>query len=186
MKFTDEIKQAKEFNDSPYFGYGVHKVQIDLVEFGSTDNGKEYIEVSIVGENGEEDKVRVWFTSVKAATYSWNVLRLIAVHNTPEDKRDEMKAKFDALEDPVQMADLMTEFYGKECWFTKYPSKDRTYLASDGSTKKSIDKNIMGYEPKPQPDRIPQSDKDMLNQTFPEGDGPVDLNANAKIPNEWS
>lgn len=188
-KFDDEVKEVKEFSDNNWFGFGVHKVKIGLIEHGETESGKEFVEFTVLGENEEEDTARVWFTTQKAANYSFNICRAIYVHNAPEKHKDAARDQFDALEDAEAMVRLMNEkLIGGECWFTKYPSPDRTYQAQDGTTKRSIDKNVYGYEPRLREDLMPKDEeKDALNKTFP-GNEKVDLNsdAGAAIPDDWS
>lgn len=183
-KFDDEVKAVKEFNDSTWLGFGVHKVKIGAIEHGLTENDKEYVEFTVLGENEEEDTARVWFTSQKAANYSFNICRSIYVHNAPKDKKDAARDQFDALEDAEAMVKLMNEkLIGGECWFTKYPSPDRTYQAADGSIRKSIDKNVYGYEPRLREDLLPVDEqKDELNKTFPGSTADASVN----IPDDWS
>lgn len=185
MKLNDENKTVTEFNQN-WFGFGVHKVHVGLIELGETEAGKEFIEVTLLGDNEEEDTARVWFTSDKAANYSFNVLRQIFVHNAPEDKKDKARDEIDAITDTKALAELLQKIVGGECWFTKYPSPDRTYQAKDGSTKKSIDKNIMGYEPKLREDLMPKDEqKDALNKTFP-GAEAASGSAADNIPDNWA
>lgn len=189
MKFTDEQKQVKEFSQN-WFGFGVHKVQIGLVENGGTEEGeKEYIEVTVMDPNDGEitDTARVWFTTDNAANYSFNTLRQIYVHNAPEDKKDEARDTFDKVADTDEITALMNEkLIGKECWFSKYPSPDRTYQAQDGSVKKSIDKNIYGYEPKEKPELLPKDgQKEELNKTFPGAEDAAGTDGAAGIPKGW-
>lgn len=190
MKFSNENKQVKEFTNN-FFPYGVHKVQIGDIENGGTGDGeKEYIEITVVDPSDGEitDTARVWFTTDKAANYSFNTLRAIYVHNAPEDKKEQAGKDFDELVDTTEMVALMADkLVGGECWFAKYQSPDRTYVASDGTTKKSIDKNIYGYAPKERPELMPKdTEKDQLNQTLP-GSTPVQPDADiaAGIPKGW-
>lgn len=186
MKFTDDTKAVTEFSDNNWFGFGVHEVTIGAIELGTTDKDQEYMEVTVLGDNEEEDTARVWFSSEKAANYSFNVLRQIYVHNAPEKQKDAARDAVDAAKDTTELHELLQKLVGKKCWFTKYPSRDRTYIAKDGSTKKSIDKNIMGYEPKLQADRIPKDDqKEDLNKTFP-GAEPATGEAADNIPDDWA
>ena len=159
MKFTDEHKTVKEFSDGNWFDYGLHKVQIGQIELGETDNGKEFIEFTLLGENEEEDTARVWFTTDAAINFSINVLRQIFIHNAPEAKKDEARDMFDAVGDTTELVKLLNDkLVGGECWFTKYQDPTRTYVAQDGSTRKSVNKNIYGYEPKLRPELIPKRD----------------------------
>jgi hypothetical protein len=177
MKFTDEHKTVKEFSDANWFDYGVHKVQIAQIDLDKTENDKEFMEFSLIGENEEEDTARVWFTTDKAINYSINVLRQIFVHNAPEAKKDEARDMFDAVGDTSELHKLLNEkLVGGNCWFSKYPSPDRTYTAQDGTVKKSIDKNIYGYEPKSRPELETKRD-DVVDLN--------DTSASSGIPSNW-
>jgi hypothetical protein len=157
MKFNDDIK--KENSSGNYFNYGVHKVHLGAIENGETEAGKEYIELTLLGDNEEEDTARVWFTTDKAANYSFNVLKQIAVHNAPEKSKDAARDAVDACQDTDELVKLFNEkVVGGECWLSVYPSPDRTYTASDGSVKKSIDKNVAGYQLKERPELLPKQD----------------------------
>lgn len=187
MKFNEDNKTVKEFSSGNWFAYGVHKVHIVLVELGETDASKEYVEVTILGDNEEEDTARVWFTTDKAANYSFNVLRQIYVHNAPEDKKDTARDEMDGVADTKELVDLLQKTVGGNCWFTKYPSADRTYQAQDGTTKRSIDKNIMGYEPQLQADRIPK-ETEQFNPGTGAANELIDLNKNTtaiNVPKAW-
>jgi hypothetical protein len=192
MKFTDETKEVKEFSDNNWLGFGRHKVQIGFIEQGFTDddpeNGKEYVEVTVLGPNEEEDTARVWFTTDKAANYSFNVLRQIYVHNAPEDKKEEARATIDAVKSTEELvATLSEKLVGGECWFTKYPDPTRTYTAADGSTRPSINKNVYGYEPKERPELMPKDDqitKSNVDKIFP-GSEPFPSEGATGIPKSW-
>lgn len=168
MKFNDEDKEVREFSAN-FFKYGVHKVQISRVTLDETDAGKEFVEFEVVDpENGEiTDTARCWFVG-GATNISFNTIRQIILHNVPEARRDEMAGKVDSAPDTVALVGICQGLIGKECWFTKYPSPDRTYTAKDGTTKPSIDKNVLGYEPKLREDLLPEQKP---------GTGPVDLGA---------
>lgn len=159
MKFTDENKAVKDFGDSNYFGFGVHKVQIMQFENGGTEEGeKEYIEVTVCDPtDGEKvDTARVWFTTDKAANYSFNTLRQIAVHNALEASKDLARDAVDAVASTDELVALLNDkLIGKECWFTKYYDPSRSYINAQGDTKKSVNKNIYGYEPKLREDLMP-------------------------------
>ena len=192
MKFTDENKQVKEFSDQNWFGFGVHKVAIVLIELGNTnpdepEKGKEFVEFTVAGENGEEDTARMWFTSDKAANFSFNVCRQIYVHNAPEAAKDAARDTMDAVKDTTELVEKMTEkLIGKECWFTKYPDPTRTYLDSNNNTRQSINKNVYGYEPKLREDLMP---KDGSNGTSDPLAGAEKVepgsDAAAGIPKNW-
>lgn len=189
MKFNDETKAVKEFSDSNWLGFGVHKVQIAAVGLGTTDSDKEYVEIEVVGENGEEDTARVWFTSDKAANYSFNVLRQIYVHNAPEEKKDAARDTMDACKSTEELVDRLQEkLLGGECWFSKYPDPSRTYQAADGTTKQSINKNVYGYQPKERPELLPKEDggtgNSAVDQAFP-GASPANGDAAGGIPKQW-
>lgn len=189
VKFTDENKEVKEFKDN-YFSYGVHKVKIAFLEADQTDDGKEFIEVTVMDPEDEEltDTARVWFTTDKAINYSFNVLRGIYTHNAPEDKKAEAGATFDAVTDLKELEKIMQKVVGGECWFTKYQDPTRTYPAADGSIRKSVNKNVMGYEPKLREDLLPKEEgsdqitKDNVNGIF---GGAEPFTEKDQIPKSW-
>lgn len=184
MKFTKETKAVKEFSDANWLGFGVHKVQISAIGL-EEKGGKECVEVSVVGDNGEEDTAAVWFSTDKAANYSFNVLRQIYVHNAPEDKKDAARDAMDACKDTTELVDkLQAKLIGGECWFTKYPDPTRTYQAQDGSIRQSVNKNIYGYEPKEKPELLPKDSNTIVNQAFP-GAQPADSATTSAIPKIW-
>lgn len=149
--FTDEHKEEM---GGDFFGQGVHKVQIQTIEFGETegDAPKEFVEFTVVDpENAERTgKARLWFHTDGAIKYSFNTIRTIFVHNAPEDKKDDVRAKFDALKNTEELDKACQKMLiGKEAWYSVYENPERTYPGADGSPKNSYDKNITGYEPKP-------------------------------------
>lgn len=149
--FSDTEKEEKSFN---YFEQGVHKIQISSLEFGFTEDKdeKEYCEITVVDpDNGEKtDKVRLWFHSEGARGFSFSTLRAIFVHNAPEDKKDEIREKFNAIKGTEDLEKACQKMLpGKEAWFSIYESDTRTYQDEKGNVRKSFDKNLTGYEPKP-------------------------------------
>jgi hypothetical protein len=185
MKFTDENKKETEFNDN-YFKYGVHKVKLGQFELGGTEEGeKEYLEITVIDPDDGEltDTARVWFTTEAAINYSFNTMRQIYVHNAPEKAKDAARDTFDEITDTEQLLKLLNEkLIGGEAWFSKYPSATRTYVNSSGETKKSIDKNIYGYEPKPKPELLPKEGEETpLNGKDASGDADVA----GGIPKDW-
>lgn len=142
MKLNDDMK--KEISNN-YFSEGVHKVKIGSVHF-VTDNGKEYAEFLVVGDEGQEGTARVYFTE-KAATYSFNTIRGIFVHNSPESSKDKTRDAINAIEDTETLEKQCQKLIGKECWYMVQKS-DQTYVNNNGETKNSYNKNIYHYEPK--------------------------------------
>ena len=148
--FSEEDKVERK----QYFNQGVHKVAIMLAEFGETEDAepKEFVEITVVDPANDDcsDKVRLWFHSTGAKQYSFSTLRSIFVHNAPEDKKDDVRTRFNAIKNTKELdAAIQKMLIGKEAWFSIYESEERTYTAQDGTVKKSYDKNIYGYEPKP-------------------------------------
>lgn len=177
MKLTDENKAVKEYTGQNYFGYGVHKVAIGEVSLAFTDNEKEYIEITVIGENEEEDSSRVWFTSDKSANFSFNILRQIYIHNASEENKDKARDAVDALEDTKGLLKLMQNCIGGECWFTKYPDPTQSYINAKGETKQSINKNVYGYAPKLRTDLLPTDAKTTMDVTDVQ---------DANIPKDWA
>lgn len=183
--FNEKIKEVKEFTGSNWFSFGVHKVKIDGITYGETDSGAEFIEAALLGENGEEETVRSWFTTEKGANYSFNIWRSIFVHNAPEAKKQKAGLEVDATTDAENLAEFLQTLVGTgECWFTKYESPDRTYLNGAGETKHSIDKSIYGYEPKLREDLLGDGQAPAKATDFPVGEKASD-DATANIPKDW-
>lgn len=189
FEFDDESRKVSEFN-SNYFPFGVSKVQIGMVEHDETDDGKEYIDVSVVDPEDAErsDSARLWLTSAKGANRTFNVLRTIGTHNVPEAKRDAFQKRFDAIKNGEELASIMSSFVGKECWFTKYVDPTRTYMDARGVKRQSVNKDVMGYEPKLKPELMPAQAKSLDpndypdDVPFPSGSQKVDTST---IPDSW-
>lgn len=148
VKFNDDHK--KELNND-YFEIGVHKVQIMLVEFNKTDDGREYVEFTVTDPETQtkEGKARLWFTTDKAIGYTFNIIRGIFVHNSPEAKKQAIREKVDAVKDTDELDKLCQLLVGKEAWYEISEDDTRTYQNDKGDTKPSLNKNITGYEPTP-------------------------------------
>lgn len=148
VKFNASHKEEKSHN-MEYFREGIHKVTITAVIGGTTDNGKEYIEFLVVGDEGQEGDARLWFTTDKAIGYTFNIVRGIFVHNTKEANRDAIRKKVDAVENSDELIELCQILVDMkvEAWYEVVKS-DRTYVNASGETKNSYDRNIYGYEPK--------------------------------------
>lgn len=167
VTFTDENKQEM----GAFFSEGIHKVKISAIVAGETDQGKEYFEFTVAGDNGEEGSARIWWTTDNATKYSFNVIKNIFVHNTVEKNRDQIKAKVDAVKTTDELLDLCQALVGKEAWY-QVTKSDRTYVNNAGETKNSYDRNITGYEPKPAKKTAAQLEDELKA----EGGKPVDVN----------
>lgn len=145
VKFSDK---HKEDSRGDFIPEGTHLVKIMLVEGGKTTDGKEYIEFTVVDDQEREGRARMWFTTDAAINYTFNIVRGIFVHNAPEGKKDEMRAKIDAIADSDKLVEACQALIGKEAWYQNTKS-DRTYHDAEGNEKHSYDRNIYGYEPAP-------------------------------------
>lgn len=153
VKFSNDDKKVKEFSGK-YFEEGVHQVRISTVKLGTTDGGnKEYMEFGVIGmtdEDERQDSVRFWFGTPGSINFSFNRVREIFVHNAPDNKKDETRTKFDAIEDTEKLESACLKvLIGKEAWLSVAENPNRTYQNDAGETKNSFDKNLTGYKPKP-------------------------------------
>lgn len=144
VKFNDKHKEEMS---GQYLGKGVHKVKIMMVEFGETEKGQEYVEFTVANKDGAEGTARMWFTTDKATQWTFNVIRTIFVHNTAEDKRDAMRKKIDTTKDTKELEEICQKLIGKDCWYKVEEDPDRTYTATDGNVRPSLNKNVYGFEP---------------------------------------
>lgn len=145
---TDEDLAPRGNNN--YFDEGVHNIYITKAVRGTTDNGKEYVEFTVLGEEDQEGTARLWFTTDKSAKYALSILAGIAVHNkdTEADKQ-KVRDAFKKITDTDEVSNKFLErFKNYKAWY-RVSKSDRTYTAQDGSTKYSYDKDIAGYELKP-------------------------------------
>lgn len=154
--FNDEHKQEQ----GQYFGEGIHKVTIVAVDGGTNDNGKEYIEFTVEGENGEEGNARMWFTSDKAIRFTFNSIRNIFVHNALKGKEEAAREMVNKVKNSEELIDLCNKaLIGKEAWYVVEKS-DYTYTNAAGEEKQGYNRNLYGYEPKPKA-------KTAVEETFP-------------------
>jgi hypothetical protein len=129
-----------------YFEEGIHKVKISGTALECPAD-KEYLEVSIEGENGESTEVRLYLTE-KAMKFSINTIRSIFVHNTEESKKELVRDAVNACKTTEELAILCQKLDGMECWYSKYKS-GTTYTNASGEVKNSYNNNLFAYEPKP-------------------------------------
>jgi hypothetical protein len=156
VKFTDEILENVDRQPSKYFDIGTHKVVIGLISAGTNDNGKEYIEFTVFdpADNERTGTARLWFTSEKAAGYAISIISTIFVHNTPEEKRDALKAALKKLTDTDALLDIaQKKLIGKEAFYVVEEDPTRTYTNKNGDVMPSVNRNIYGYEMKPKEDK---------------------------------
>lgn len=177
-QLNEADKEVKELSDN-WFEFGKYKVTVGSVELGETDQGKGYVELAVLGEKGEEDTARVWFTSEKSTNYAFNILRGIYVHNAPESKKEAAKSTMAAVKSVGELVEKMQQTVGGECWFTKYADPTRTYTANDGTVRQSVNKNVYGYEPQER-----QQADSAITDAFP-GAAPADKATTAEIPKSW-
>lgn len=168
VKFGEDTK--KQLGN--YFGEGTHKVTITKIEQGKTQDEKEYFEFTVEGENGEEGTARVFWTE-KAQQYSFNSIRDIFVHNTPEKNREAVRAAVDNTTDTDELFKLCQQtLIGKEAWYVVQKT-DRTYTNAAGELKYSYNRNLYGYEYHPKPAQ--KTSEELINELT--GGEQTDINA---------
>lgn len=190
MKLSKDDKEVKEFQQG--IPFGVSTVQFTGAVADKTEADKDFIEVGVVDKNGVEDSARLWFVG-GAVNISFNTIRQICVHNAKPENKDKARDAVDAAEDTEALASLMNEIVGNggELWFTKYYDPKRTYQAQNGETKRSVNKNVYGYEPNERPDLMPNGqsadDRDEEKvEDFPvKGAKPASDKEKSNIPKDW-
>lgn len=175
--FNDEDKQVREFKESMPFG--VNKVQLTGAIAETSDNGKDYIEVGVVNADGVEDSARCYFVG-GASNISFNTLRDIVVHQgKDEEEKAKLRDRVDAVKNSDELAEIVNEFIGGELWLTKYYDPSRTYTTKNG-TFRSINKNVLGYEPKLKPELMPQP----KTESTPFGEATTATDASSTVPSD--
>lgn len=170
-KFNNEDrKQANEVSEqTERLPFGVNNVKLVGATASETPEGKEFLALTV--SNGEvEAEARVWFTG-KASPYSLQTIQQIVVHSASEADKEKARMGVQTVADLDALADLLNKMcVGAELWVTVYYDPSRTYVNQNGETKRSINTNVYGYEPKLKPELMP-SDK-AVTDAFP-GAAPV-------------
>lgn len=157
--FGDNEKEVKEYSERLPFGINV--VQIVGAQGGNTEedgSGKEYISVDVVEpQSGIEDSVRFWLHTEQSANISFNTIRQILVHKakTEEDKQ-KIRDAVDSVQNSDQLVQMLEAAKGGEAWYTKYYDKERTYTDNQGRERRSVNTNLLGYEPKLKVELMPK------------------------------
>lgn len=155
IKLTPEDMKDYE----TYLKFGVHKAKILTFEYGTHENGSEYID-AFFEVDGVESEARLWFNADKLKGMRFNLVTLkgIYTHNAPESKKEAAKAAFEKCADLMSVVELLNaKLGGKEMWVSKFYDPSRTY-EKEGQTYRSINTNIHGYEPEMKPELMPQED----------------------------
>lgn len=182
-KFSDDDKAATD-DFKERIPFGVSEVTLVGATAGQTDDGKDFIELTVADKTGTEDNARVWFTG-GASPYSFQTIRQIVVHTASEADKEKARMSVENCKDTDDLADLLnTKCLGKQLWFTKFYSPDRTYTNSQGETKRSIDNKVYGYLPKDRPELMPDGQEPLNAADFP-GDEKPTGDAAANIPDGW-
>lgn len=146
----DEAKQELDM----YFDEGIHEVIVQGVVLNTDNPEKEYLEVGVIGSEGQSADVRMYL-SEKAMRYSIDTIRKIMVHNVAEDKKEAVRKAIDACKTTEELTKLAQKLEGMSCWYSKFKT-GTTYTNSQGEVKNSYSNNLFGYEPKP-PKHIQQA-----------------------------
>lgn len=168
--FSDKLDRDRETNFQS-LPFGVSKVRFTGAMMDTTEAGKVYIHIGLIDAEGVEDNVRLWFTSEASEQISYETIRDILVHCTPEEKKPAVRAKVRAAQGAEDLEELMNEYLMNNntfFWFTKYYDLKRTYTAQDGSTRHSVNKNIMAYQPKEKPELMTDPLAEESNNSFKE------------------
>lgn len=175
--FNDDDKAATDFEER--IPFGVSEVTLVGAVSGQTNDGKDFIELTVADKNGLEDNARFWFTG-GASPYSFQGLRQIIVHTAKEADKEKARMAVESTADTDSLAELMMkQCVGKQLWFTKFYSPDRTYVNQNGDTKRSIDNRAYGYAPKDRPELMPTAADTNKTVSTPFGDATETTTADA-------
>jgi hypothetical protein len=185
-KFSDEDKEVREFRES--LPFGVHEVQFIGAIADVTEAGKDFIEIGMVNKEGIEGAARVWFVG-GASNISFNTLHAIAVHQgKDEEEKEKIRKRMDKCVDTDEMVEVLNDVCGNggKFWYRKEYDPTRKYQNANGETKRSINTNIFGYEPKLRPELMP-AQADENGDPLP-GAEKVEPGSDAakNIPKDWA
>lgn len=184
--FTDEDKAAtSDFQDR--IDFGVSEVILVGATAGETQDGKDFLELTVADKNGTEDSARVWFTG-GASPYSFQTIRQIVVHTAPEADKEKARMAVENTKNTDELADLLNKnCEGKQLWFSKFYDPTRTYT-NDRGTFKSINSRIYGYRPKDQPELMPKADTGVdsaVTDAFPGAEKLDDASGSVPPADAW-
>ena len=165
----------EETKESGYFEFGVHEVKIVKTKIDKHDN-KPYAKI-FVKNDSVEDRARLWLHTPDTRRISIDTVRRILVHNQEnEDIKQKICEKIQQIKNLADFAALLEKTVGCTAWFKVSEDEDRTY-EKDGKVKKSINRRIYGYEPKPDvPKAQAETKSEAQEPEAPENfDEPVDL-----------
>lgn len=146
-QFDDEIKKVREFKER--LPFGISEVKIKEFKDAKTDDGKHYISTVVITDDGIEEEIRQWLTSTISANITFNTLRDIAVHNAKtEADKEKRRNMIDGTANSGELVALMQKLKDPEAWVTKYYDKQRTYIDNEGKERRSVNTNLLGYQPK--------------------------------------
>lgn len=165
----------EETKESGYFEFGVHEVKIAKVKIDKHDD-KPYAEIFVENESAE-DRARLWLHTPDTRRISIDTVRKILIHNqADEDIKQKIREKIQQIKNLADFAAILEKTVGCTAWFKVSEDEDRTY-EKDGKVKKSINRRIYGYEPKPDaPKAQAEAKTETQESEAPENfDEPVDL-----------
>lgn len=147
--FTDEDKIER--TGGKYFDEGIHEVRVGLVEFGFTNDKREYCDIEVMGmENDDERtaKVRFWFHTAGAKGYSFGAIRNMFVHNASEAKKEATRTRYNAIKNTEELEAAMQKvLVGDNAQVWLRVTQDGTYKNGNGDDKPSYDRELFGYNP---------------------------------------
>lgn len=179
----DKVETNTEFTDR--LPFGVNDVQLVGAVSAATDAGKDFIELTVTDKDGTEENARIWFTG-GASPYSFNTIRQIIVHSAKTDAdKEKARQAADNCKDTDELADLLnSKCVGAQLWVTKYYDPVKTYTNVGGETRRSINTNVYGYEPKEKPELLALKQFSSDSGSAPLGG--EDVTGKVEVPGEWA
>jgi hypothetical protein len=160
---NDDRKQANEVSaNKDYLPFGVNAVELVGATAGETNDGKQFLELTVT-DGAIESNARVWFTG-KASPYSLQTIQQIVVHHAKEADKEKARMAVQTVADLDALTALLNKMcQGAELWVTVYYDPTRTYQTQSGESKRSINTNVYGYEPKLKPELMPAAQPETVN-----------------------
>lgn len=156
VKLTGEAAEKTKENiqndkgGGSYLGVGVHEVYIEGIELFEAKSGTLGLRINVENEDGKNDAT--FWLSEAALPYSIENISRLVVHNTPEADKATARNFMSNITSGKELFEIaQKKLDGGIAYLSVRESKTQTYTDKNGEIKPSLEKNLLSYKPKAEP-----------------------------------